>query len=111
LQWNTSQLYTTGTLSIVSAGLPGDFNLNGIVDTADYVVWRNGLGTTYTQTDYDTWRSNFGRSAAAGATDDSLLASIPEPATFSLLLLVTPALHPQCRSRRRSSDSFTSAPQ
>jgi hypothetical protein len=39
--------------------IPGDFNASGIVDTADYVVWRNGLGTTYTQADYDTWRANF----------------------------------------------------
>jgi hypothetical protein len=33
--------------------LTGDFNNNGIVDAADYVVWRNGLGTTYTPQDYN----------------------------------------------------------
>ena len=37
--------------------LPGDFNHNGTVDAADYVVWRNGLGTTYTQDHYNVWRS------------------------------------------------------
>src|SRR5262249_15044183 len=41
--------------------LPGDFNYDGTVDAADYVVWRKGLGTTYTQSDYDTWRSHFGQ--------------------------------------------------
>jgi hypothetical protein len=39
--------------------VPGDFNASGIVDTADYVAWRDGLGTTTTQTDYDTWRAEF----------------------------------------------------
>src|SRR5262249_23736356 len=32
LTWNTSQLYTTGVLSIDTAGIPGDFNRNAIVD-------------------------------------------------------------------------------
>jgi len=32
--------------------IPGDFNNNGVVDAADYVVWRKGLGTTYDQNDY-----------------------------------------------------------
>ena len=40
LVWDTSQLYTTGVLSV---RLPGDFNFNGVVDAADYVVWRKGL--------------------------------------------------------------------
>ena len=43
LAWNTSQLYTTGVLSV---GIPGDYNLNGVVDAADYVVWRKNAGTT-----------------------------------------------------------------
>ena len=38
--WDTSQLYTTGVLSVVGTGIPGDYNNNGIVDAADYVVWR-----------------------------------------------------------------------
>jgi hypothetical protein len=44
LAWNTSQLYSTGVLSVV-AGLVGDYNQNGAVDAADYVVWRNNIGT------------------------------------------------------------------
>jgi hypothetical protein len=38
--------------------MPGDFNGDGIVDAGDYVVWRKGLGTAYTQTDFDTWRAH-----------------------------------------------------
>jgi hypothetical protein len=33
------------------------------VDGADYVAWRNGLGTIYTPADYNTWRSQFGQIA------------------------------------------------
>jgi hypothetical protein len=69
--------------------LPGDFNLDGIVDTVDYVVWRKGLGTIYTQTDYDGWRANFGAGSAdngagSGTTLPSaapLSAAVSEPAT------------------------------
>ncbi|MEX0612224.1 MAG: autotransporter-associated beta strand repeat-containing protein, partial [Pirellulales bacterium] len=47
-------------LVVTAPGLAGDFNSDGVVDAADYVVWRKGLGTTYTQNDYNAWRSNFG---------------------------------------------------
>ena len=40
-------------LAVPPATLYGDYNRNGIVDAADYAVWRKGLGTTYTQNDYD----------------------------------------------------------
>ncbi len=55
--------------------LPGDFNLDDVVDAADYTVWRDGLGTTFTQSDYDLWVGNFGASAntvaAAGSVPES----------------------------------------
>ncbi len=41
---------------IVATPTPGDFNLDGEVDSADYVAWRNGLGTKYTPADYSDWR-------------------------------------------------------
>ena len=53
---------------VAAAGLPGDFNANGIVDAADYVLWRKGLGTTDSQSDYTVWRSTFGQTAASGAS-------------------------------------------
>ncbi|MEX2308599.1 MAG: PEP-CTERM sorting domain-containing protein [Pirellulales bacterium] len=72
------------------APVPGDFNHDGTVDAADYVVWRKGLGTIYTQDDYNTWRAHFGQTAGSGATLRSvepLSAVIPEPATLLLLLM------------------------
>jgi hypothetical protein len=36
----------------------GDYNGNGVVDAADYVVWRDTGGS---QAAYDLWRANFGK--------------------------------------------------
>jgi len=55
--------------------LPGDFNEDGRVDAADYVVWRKGLGSIYTLTHYHVWRAHFG---AAPAGEAAILASVPE---------------------------------
>jgi hypothetical protein len=68
--------------------LQGDFNTDGTVDAADYIVWRNGLGSTYTQADYNIWRANFGRSASGavviGLKGNESLANVPEPARVAL---------------------------
>jgi hypothetical protein len=69
---------------VVVGELPGDYNGNSIVDAADYVVWRNGLGGIFTQSHYDVWRANFGKTAGSGA----IVASIPEPASWLLGLAV-----------------------
>jgi hypothetical protein len=91
LSWDTSQLHTTGFLTVVSRSLPGDYNQNGSVDAADYVVWRNGLGTIYSQADYDVWRTHFGQTAGSGAGTESasLNATVPESSTLLLLLAAT----------------------
>jgi hypothetical protein len=53
--------------------LPGDFNNNGTVDAADYVLWRNGGPLANDPTpgvqpdDYNYWRANFGRTVGAGS--------------------------------------------
>jgi hypothetical protein len=70
--------------------LVGDYNDDGVVDAADYVVWRKELGTTYTQTDYDLWRANFGQTPGSGA-GVSANATVPEPATSVLMILAAAA--------------------
>lgn len=60
-----------------------DFNGDGIVDAADYSVWRDGFGTKYTNNDYSAWLAAFGASMDGGVTS---VRSIPEPQTLSLLL-------------------------
>ena len=88
--WYLSKLYTTGEVTLAALpALPGDYNHNNVVDAADYVVWRDGLGATYTQNDYNVWRANFGRTAGSGAalpSAEPLSAAVPEPATLVLLM-------------------------
>ncbi|HVT30534.1 MAG TPA: PEP-CTERM sorting domain-containing protein, partial [Lacipirellulaceae bacterium] len=54
---------------------------------ADYIVFRKGLGTTYTQDDYNAWRAHFGQTYATGAGAGATIQSVPEPATGLLLIL------------------------
>ena len=81
----------------VTPGVTGDYNNNGTVDAADYVVWRKNVNTmnvlpnddiggTIGQSQYDQWRAHFGQSAGNGASA-SANAAIPEPATWLLLFL------------------------
>jgi hypothetical protein len=67
-------------------GPAGDFNGDGTVDAADYVVWRNGLGTIYNAGDVNIWRANFGSATAGGAS--TAFGLIPEPVTSRLLFWV-----------------------
>ncbi len=69
--------------------LPGDFNTDGIVDAADYTVWRNGLGSLYTTDDYAVWKSHFGESAGSGAAAivSDRTAAVPEPGSLPILLI------------------------
>jgi hypothetical protein len=73
------------TISAV-APIPGDFNLDSVVDAADYVEWRKGLGTIYIPSQYFTWRTNFGRSSASGASAHPA-ATVPELTTWALFVL------------------------
>jgi len=77
-----------------------DYNLNGEVDAADYVLYRNTLGQSGTGLpadgngnnqidagDYDVWRAHFGETAGSGA-GASANAAVPEPATLVQIVLM-----------------------
>jgi hypothetical protein len=72
------------SFEVVSGGLLGDYNDNGKVDAADYVVWRKGLGSIYAQSDYDVWRAHFGQTDGSAA---SQLSAVPEPITLMMLIV------------------------
>ena len=79
------------TLNLVA--LLGDFNQDGTVDSADYIVWRktdvNG------QQGYDDWRANYGKSAASSGlalVGESLAAQVPEAGTALLLAIAIAGL-------------------
>jgi hypothetical protein len=82
---------------ILPPGVNGDYNNNGIVDAADYVLWRSHLGQNFAlpndttpgtvmQVDYTVWRNNFGASASGNGALVSG-AEVPEPSSFMLLLI------------------------
>ena len=68
---NGNQIVTPPAASSLAAAIPGDFNENGIVDAADYTVWRKHLGTGLVLgdagggldvdgADNTAWRNNYG---------------------------------------------------
>jgi hypothetical protein len=85
-----------------AAGVSGDFNGNGVVDMADYVLWRKGgplqndPTSGVSPSDYTYWRSRFGATSGSGALSGS---AVPEPASFLLFVLTASAL--ACRRRGR----------
>jgi hypothetical protein len=82
------------TLPQINSSLPGDFNKDGTVNAADYVVFSKGLADNT----YATWRANFGESTSGGSPANSPQpAGVPEPASWLFLLL---ALSPIFVSRR-----------
>ncbi len=103
--------YSANAVNISVGGISGDYNLDGIVDTADYIVWRNSQNLAggalaadgnhnnlIDAGDVTVWRANFGRTAASSALAES--SAIPEPTTCLLLLAMTlcvATLH--CRAR------------
>jgi hypothetical protein len=66
------------------AQIEGDYNDDGVVDAADYVVFRKGGLTTGT---YVTWRENFGESSLGGGGDAFSQASVPESSAMVLASL------------------------
>jgi hypothetical protein len=118
LRWEIDRSAHALLLRTVSA-VAGDFNADGTVDAADYVVWRKLRGKTeghlaadatgpegvrdgiVDKWDYDMWRANFG---ARFASAEPTANAVPEPtaaaiAALTLLVLVM-RRRPSARSRR-----------
>ena len=109
----TSSSLTSFSISAVQQPtIAGDYNSDGTVNAADYVVWRNNAGTTNAlpndngiggivrQVQYDLWHRHFGERVAAGGANASV--AVPEPATTLLLTLAACAFS----WRRRTSISY-----
>ena len=89
-------------VSVDATGPTGDYNADGVVDAADYVVWRKTSGQgatppgsgadgnangTIDSGDYDFWRSKFGNVVPGAGSGSNL--SVPEPSSLSLLIVLT----------------------
>lgn len=104
-----------GTIYLVTNSVPlsGDYNRDGSVDAADYLVWRNSQGDVGYQlwadgsgngrieaADYEVWRAHFGtviNRAAAGAGHSGI--AVPETGT-TLLLVCLACTWAMSRGRR-----------
>ncbi|TWT78526.1 Glycosyl hydrolase family 85 [Posidoniimonas polymericola] len=100
-------------------GLPGDFNRDGVVDAADYTVWRdnlgasedggvlggNGAGGTVGADDYDLWRSNFGAALPTGSES----AQVPEPTGVALSIGLALAASGRRGERRQTAPANSRA--
>jgi hypothetical protein len=103
LNWNASNLLTTGVLSVSSAlGPNADFNGDNRVDGADFVLWQRGLGMggqstnangdadrngTINAADLTVWRTQIGTNPNAAPVS----SAVPEPSS-ALLIVVACAL-------------------
>jgi hypothetical protein len=97
---------------VVVSNSSGDYNDDGLVNAADYAVWRKLVGTTSAlpddpqagtmidQDQYNTWRENFGNTSAGHGSLEP--AAVPEPAPL-LLIAIAAVLqlvaHRFCRVR------------
>jgi Aspartyl protease/Dockerin type I domain len=93
--WNVTYNATNVLLTVTGVVFPGDYNHNGVVDAADYTVWRDTMGSTtklaadgngngmIDSDDYTFWKNRFGMMGAGAGRGNS--GSVPEPATFTLL--------------------------
>jgi T5SS/PEP-CTERM-associated repeat protein len=110
MQWDLDVNPTNVLLSVVATG---DYNGNGVVDAADYIVWRksqnqtgpglaadsNGDGVV-NFADYNFWRSRFGAIVGTGL---GLGGAVPEPTCATLLIATgcaAAAMRPTPRRRR-----------
>jgi hypothetical protein len=107
----TSLITGAGLLNVTTLpvmGVPGDFNNNGVVDAADYVLWRKGgplqnevdtPGTVNAQ-DYLDWRARFGNPPGSGSSLGA--AAVPEPSVVILLVFIAPFVASGKLGRKRS---------
>jgi hypothetical protein len=115
LGWSFDFSATGGNYLIMLSGaagiapvLVGDYNANGVVDAADYVVWRNMLGQSASSLpadgdgdgvvdgdDWSVWRAQFAEMAASGVNN----AAVPEPVSLCIVGLVLLMCSTKIRSR------------
>ena len=117
LAWELNPGNVTVFLNVIAA-LAGDYNFNGVVDAADYTVWRDSLGQhgiglaadgdrnqVVDELDYAVWKSQFGTMLAGAGQSAYETVPAPEPACLPILAVLVVGFIPRCLplgSRRRS---------
>jgi hypothetical protein len=104
LDWTILPGAVTNVLAVVEAApLAGDYNDDGVVDAADYTVWRDSLtdntpllnetaslGTVDAE-DYSAWKTNFGATGGLGGNGSAQIV-VPEPAASAYAACLLAAL-------------------
>ena len=97
--------------------VPGDYNLDGTVDAADYQVWRSDFGDStevsplvrgdgnadgiVDAADYAIWRHHVGESWSGFAASSAAIVSVPEASAWSLIAGLTAMCAGSCRQVRK----------
>lgn len=90
--------YHSDSVALAVVGVRGDYDGNGVVEPADYLVWQDAFGTigaglqadgnadgVVDIADYTVWRDNLGAVAATSLLDNRV--SVPETSALGLLTL------------------------
>lgn len=113
-----SQVRVANTVTINSVRVlnlsAGDYNRDGIVNTADYAVWKADFGSTTKRdadgnddgvvnaADYVIYRNTFGQTTVPGSgSGDLSVGAVPEPASLGLLVVAAGFLAASARTRTR----------
>jgi fibronectin-binding autotransporter adhesin len=91
----------TGIITVPPMSLPGDYNNDGKVNAADYVLWRKDPNSFGGPGGYGIWRQNFGNPPGSGATLGNG-AGVPEPGSLLFVALASLSLA-RFRPRRQHS--------
>jgi cyclophilin family peptidyl-prolyl cis-trans isomerase len=112
-QWSIDKSATSLAIEVI--GIAGDYNLDGVVDAADYTLFRDTLGSSTNlaadgnfngvidAADYAVWRAAFGQSASGSLVGGP--AVVPEPST--LLLAAGGLLVMMAQKKRASNEPVT----
>lgn len=109
--------FQRGALAInAAAGLAGDFDVDGDVDGADFLVWQRTLGTagapgtfpaadgsldgSVNAADLAIWRAGYGRVVMVPLESGLTGASVPEPCGAALMAIVAASVLAAGGSRR-----------
>lgn len=106
---NTPAYFAIDNISIVAAGLAGDFDKNGDISGRDFLFWQRQFGASQEPftggdgdgdgqvavNDLELWQASYGQSHLS--VTNSTVVVVPEPSAFLLMLSVFVCSLPACR--------------